>query len=242
MARPSADGYRTDWLEAEQAAGGRGHILALLDLLRRRHDIQARRVLELGSGLGANLQRLADTNQVQGVESLALAAERACAAGVPTLVSDLDTAGLPWPEDHWDWVLALDVLEHLVHPQHALREARRVLRPDGRIVVNVPNPFDWRARWRVLRGAGVDAPAHFAGQAAWRYPHLRFFRHRDLLALLHECGFEPEADLSRLQASLPKSRRWPALATAIAARWPDIACSGFFIVARKAGTTAGPAQ
>lgn len=241
MERPSADGYRTDWLEAEQATGGRDHILALLDLLRRRHCIQARRVLELGSGLGTNLKRFADANRVQGVESLVAAAKRANAAGVPTLVSDLDTAALPWPDDHWDWVLALDVLEHLVHPEHALREARRVLRPDGRIVVNVPNPFDWRARWRVLRGAGIDAPRHFPGQSAWHYPHLRFFRHRDLLALLRDCRFEPEADLSCLQPCLPKWRRWPTLAGTIAGRWPDIASSGFFIVASKAGTN-GPAQ
>lgn len=242
MARPSADGYQMGWLEAEQATGGRDHILALLDLLRRRHDIQARRVLELGSGLGANLKRLAATNEVQGVESLALAAERARAAGVPTLVSDLDTAGLPWPEDHWDWVLALDVLEHLVHPQRTLREARRVLHPDGRLVVNVPNPFDWRARGRMLCGAGIDASKHFYGQPVWRYPHLRFFRHRDLLSLLQESGFELESDLSHLQPSLPKARFWPRLAGAIAARWPDLASSGFFIVARKASTTTDRAQ
>jgi len=241
MASPVADGYRTDWLEAEKATGSRDHILSLLGLVQRRHDIQGRRVLELGSGLGTNLLRFADANQVQGVESLAPAAERARAAGVPTLVSDLDTCALPWPDDHWDWVLALDVLEHLVNPGHALREARRVLGPDGHIVVNLPNSFDWRARWRVLCGAGIDAAAHFPGQPAWRYPHLRFFRHRDVLALLHECGFEPVADLSRLQPSLPKSRWWPTLAGAIAARCPDVASSGFFIVARKGATEADQA-
>lgn len=241
MVPSSADGYRTDWLQAEQAGGGRDHILALLDALRGCHRIEGRRVLELGSGLGANLKRLADGNVVQGVESLASAASRAEAAGVPTLVADLETGELPWADGYWDWVLALDVLEHLVHPERALHEARRLLVPGGRLVVNVPNPFDWRARWRVLRGAGIDAQEHFPDQPPWRYPHLRFFRHRELLALLRECGFEPEADLSRCQPSLPKARLWPVPARALAARWPDLAASGFFVVARKAGEAAAPA-
>lgn len=234
-----ADGYRTDWLEAEQASGGRDHILALLDGLRREHAIEGQRVLELGSGLGTNLRRFVPGNRVQGVEGLASAAARASADGVPTLTADLEGPSLPWPDGSWDWLLMLDVLEHLVHPEHALAEAHRLLAAGGRLVVNVPNPFDWRARARVLRGDGIDAPRHFPGTPPWRYPHLRFFRHAELLALLAHTGFRPERDRSGAQPSLPRARAWPTLARAIAARWPDLAASGFFVVARKVARPAG---
>ncbi len=230
------DGYRADWLVAEQATGGRDHVLGLLDRLRHVHRIEGQRVLELGSGLGTNLLRLQPGNQVQGIEGLADAAQQARAAGVPTLHADLACA--PWPVEPqaWDWILALDVLEHLVRPDLALLEARRLLRPGGRLVLNLPNHFDWRSRWRLLRGAGIDAPRYFEACPPWRYPHLRFLRHAEAMALLRATGFEPVEDLSPLQASLPKARHWPALAVRVATRWPDLACSGFFIVARPSAT------
>ena len=230
----ASDGYELDWLRAEQHGGGRSHILQALAELRQRHGIRGQRVLELGSGLGTNLLVLAEHNRVQGVEALEGAVQLARAAGVPTERVDLAVDALPWPAGAWDWILMLDVLEHLVAPEHVLAEARRLLSAQGRIVVNVPNCFDWRCRWRLLQGGGVDSARHFPGVPAWRYPHLRFFRHADLLALLRDAGFEPLEDLSGTQASLPKARHWPRVARRIATAWPDLAASGFFVVAKPA--------
>lgn len=236
----AADGYQLARLQAEQAAGsapgGRRHILALLEALARRHAIQGLRVLELGSGLGANLRVLAAGNQVQGVEALADAAALATGAGVPTLCADLERGPLPWPAASWDWVLLLDVLEHLVHPDAVLAEAQRLLAPGGRLVVNVPNPFHWRSRWRLLAGAGIDSAGHFPGTPAWRQPHLRHFRRADLLALLQHTGWQVIDEWTEHQSALPKARHWPRLARACTRRWPEWLASGFFVVAARAGT------
>jgi SAM-dependent methyltransferase len=228
----AADGYSVDWLEAEQRDGGRAHVMALLAELKTTHAIHGQRVLELGSGLGGNLRVLAPGNRVQGIEALALAAEAASARGIPTRRADLEQGPLDADGACWDWVLMLDVLEHLVHPERVLAEARRLLAPGGRIVVNVPNSFDWRSRCRLLRGAGIDATGYFPGEPVWRYPHLRFFRHADLMSLLQATGFELESDLSGRQPSVPKARWWPRLSRRLAARWPDLAASGFFVIAR----------
>ena len=57
-----------------------------------------------------------------------------------------------FPENSFDYVVSIDVLEHLYDDQPFLRELRRVLRPNGRAVITVPNGdptllvnrFKWR--------------------------------------------------------------------------------------------------
>ena len=65
------------------------------------------------------------------------------------------TGRFPFADGAFDAALFLDVIEHL-HPRVAvLREIRRVLRPDGRLLVSGPNrDSSWR---RTLRGAGLFA-------------------------------------------------------------------------------------
>ncbi len=64
-----------------------------------------------------------------------------------------DAASLPLADGVFDTVLLLDVLEHLAEPEAALREAGRVLRPGGSVLITVPfcyplhdQPHDYQ-RW-----------------------------------------------------------------------------------------------
>ncbi|OYV01739.1 MAG: hypothetical protein CFE45_03540 [Burkholderiales bacterium PBB5] len=237
VASPAVN-YETAWLAAEQDQ--RGHIAALLQQLQQHHGLQGAQVLELGSGLGHNLRQLAPHNRVRGVDGLAEAAARASAQGIPTLCANLDQP-LPLPDACADWVLCLDVLEHLVAPEQALREAVRLLRPGGRVVINLPNHFDWRGRWRILRGSGIDSQRYFPDRPGWHYPHLRFFRRRDLDTLLAAAGLAVQLELSHQCASLPKARLLATLGLArpvqaLARAWPDLLQSGFFVVAGRRST------
>jgi SAM-dependent methyltransferase len=49
---------------------------------------------------------------------------------------------LPFKNNSFDLVLALDVIEHIDDDVHALTECRRILRPGGLIIVTVP-AFMW---------------------------------------------------------------------------------------------------
>jgi len=228
------DGYQTAWLQAERSASARRHIHELLLNLRLRHGIEQRRIVELGSGLGDNLALFADGNQVLGLEALADATEGARQRGIQTLHADLSIRPWPLPSQAWDWVLAIDVLEHLIDPLAALQSARDLLAPDGHLVVNLPNHFDWRSRWRMLRGGGIDSAGYFPQSPPWAYPHLRFFRHQEVLALLRAAELVLLEDLSCRQPTFPRARHWPRLARAVAASWPDAAAAGFFVIARRA--------
>jgi SAM-dependent methyltransferase len=127
------------------------------------------RVLDIGCGPGQELAELPSGAWGVGADLYfppgALQTSR-------SRLARADAGQLPFAEGVFDWVLALDVLEQrLVVPGQALSEARRVLRPGGRLVIRVP--------------------AH-----PWLYgPHDVFwgggkrFRRSELTALLTEAGF-----------------------------------------------------
>jgi SAM-dependent methyltransferase len=70
------------------------------------------------------------------------------------------------------------VLEHLPDPAGFLQAARELLRPGGRLVVQVPNLDCWQYGMLHQRWNGVDVPRH-----------LHDFRTADLNKLLSQCGF-----------------------------------------------------
>ncbi len=68
----------------------------------------------------------------------------------------------PWTDGQFDRVVAIDTLEHLENDQPFLRELRRVLHPDGRAIVTVPNGdprlLANRVKWRI--GMTPDVYGH----------------------------------------------------------------------------------
>jgi len=52
-----------------------------------------------------------------------------------------DVNYLPVPNNSFDIAVATAVIEHLPHPKRMLEEAKRVLKPDGLIILTSPDPF-----------------------------------------------------------------------------------------------------
>src|SRR3712207_1953322 len=48
----------------------------------------------------------------------------------------VDLPQLPFPEDHFDVVVALGVIESLEHPENLMRDIKRVLKGDGGLVIS----------------------------------------------------------------------------------------------------------
>ncbi len=97
----------------------------------------ARRILDVGCGTGTMLTYLARFGDAQGVDIDPEAIEYCHARGL-TKVSQSGADTLPFDNDTFDLVTALDVIEHIDDDLGAMRETRRVLRPGGRLLMTVP--------------------------------------------------------------------------------------------------------
>lgn len=51
--------------------------------------------------------------------------------------------GLSFADSTFDFVFALEIMEHVASPTSMFKECRRVLKPDGVLVLSVPNPYCW---------------------------------------------------------------------------------------------------
>jgi SAM-dependent methyltransferase len=66
-----------------------------------------------------------------------------------------------WPleSESMDVVMSIQVLEHLENPFYYIREARRVLKPGGRLYLSIPNGWSIVSRYMFLRWARLDGYA-----------------------------------------------------------------------------------
>jgi SAM-dependent methyltransferase len=95
------------------------------------------RILDVGCGTGANLKMLASFGSAEGVDISDQAVEFCRQRGLSSV--KLGAAEqLPYESETFDLVTALDVVEHLDDDVAGLREMRRVLAKDGRVLVFVP--------------------------------------------------------------------------------------------------------
>lgn len=136
------------------------------------------RLLDVGCADGSFLQMAQQAGwEVRGVE---LAEDSAVyareALGLDVFKGELSEAG--FPAEHFDVVTFWHVLEHLHNPLRELLEAHRILKPDGLLIVEVPNIASWQARLFKTNWRALDTPRH-----------LYHFSPDTLKAMLAEAGF-----------------------------------------------------
>ena len=110
-------------------------------------------VLDVGAGTGANLPYLRQASRVVAAEPDAAMRRRLAArlaqAAVPVELSSDPAEGLRYPDASFDAVVFTLVLCSVASPDRALAEARRILRPSGRLIIlEHVRGTGTRARWQ----------------------------------------------------------------------------------------------
>lgn len=188
------------------------------------------RLLDVGCGPGMLVRHLLDTRPgdfyITGCDRSATMIDAATGAAEGSGDVRLTVAcveDLPFPDENFDVVVAMGILEYTA-ADRALREIARVVRPGGLVVVTMLNPispyrlFEWFAYWPALRLLGhverlLGVPAERRhGVAA---SGIRAIRPARLRRMMSEAGLSSEDvvhyDLTPLVPPVDRlrwSRRW----------------------------------
>ncbi len=134
--------------------------------------IQNPKILDVGCGTGGNLEMLAKFGAAEGVDVSDDALEFCRQKGLKAHKGLAES--LPFADESFDVVTALDVVEHLDDDAAGLKEMNRVLKKDGKTLIFVP-AFMW------LWGVQDDVSNH----------RIRYTK-KQIVERLEKAGFEIE--------------------------------------------------
>jgi len=163
-----------------------------LDLIRRYVPLENARILDIGCGIGAyvekfreaangamafgvdvDFEKLADARREKNLQSLALSVSES----------------LPFPENTFDAVLLHEVIEHVADDAQTIREAHRVVKHSGAVVVFAPNrlhPFETHGAYfgKGYVFGNIPLISWLPDSLRNKFaPHVRAYRTRDIRAL-----------------------------------------------------------
>jgi 2-polyprenyl-3-methyl-5-hydroxy-6-metoxy-1,4-benzoquinol methylase len=174
-----------------------GGKLTMIDRLIRPHLGAGSRLLEVGCGAGNLLVQASVPGSYPVALDLSMQAltfvrsrfeELSSTPGTPNGFACAQAIGesLPWKDESFDCILMSEVIEHLEKPQISVREAVRVLRHGGRLLVTTPN---YRSFWPIMEWTvdRLNMAPKMAGEQ-----HISRFHPSSLKSLLTGSGLTVE--------------------------------------------------
>ncbi|MGC9504146.1 class I SAM-dependent methyltransferase [Baaleninema sp.] len=127
---------------------------------------RALRFLDVGCGNGRYLKMLhrlgLAKHQLFGIEMNAEAIDSLNAEGYQGFYGRLEDVADELPENYFDVIVLLQVLEHVANPTETVRCLGRLLRPGGRLILETPNTEGLDANWfRDGFWGGYHFPRHW---------------------------------------------------------------------------------
>jgi methionine biosynthesis protein MetW len=163
------------------------------------------RLLDIGCWDGHLLELIRQAGlykELYGVDILFEAVEKVKSKGFNAKIVDLNSESLAFPGEYFDAVTLLAVLEHVFDPNAVIREIKRVLRPGGTLIIDVPNVASFTNRTRILFG---HMPVT-SGDPGWDGGHLHYFTKYTLDKFLLSEGFKITA--KKTTGGRPFLREW----------------------------------
>lgn len=129
-------------------------------------------LLDIGCGSGVDLSHFTGSFDCVGIESSSILAQRARDNSEVEIIQQEIPAVIPTLENKFDFILMLDVLEHISDDVLALESILPWLKKDGKVIINVPA---FPQLWSILDEANE---------------HKRRYTQKTLLDLFDKAGWQ----------------------------------------------------
>lgn len=110
--------------------------------------------------------------------------------GLSTISFDLDNneEPYPFPKDHFDAIISLETIEHILYVDYFLEEIYRILNWDGYLYISSPNyaGLQYMPQY-LLKGRTFEDP--LSSTRYEFYAHVRYFTYKTLLEFVSSFGF-----------------------------------------------------
>lgn len=148
------------------------------------------RLLDIGCGtgvFGAEVQRRGLFTDIYGIDISEVAVEVARQNGMNAQVVNLSNESLPYPDAFFETITMLSTLQYIYQPLIALKECCRTLKPNGRLLMTIPNMRSIGKLYKlIVKGyfpnTSLDKLGHDGGT-------INYFCYRNLVDLLTDAGF-----------------------------------------------------
>lgn len=149
----------------------------VLDIINKKSNL---RILDVGCGDGLFAKHISDKNYKIGVDSIPKS-ENTESNLNKFYQHDLND-GLPeqlLQEEKFDYILFLDILEHLLDYEKILKDSKKLLAKDGKIIISLPNVANIYVRLNLLFGRFPLADRGILDRT-----HLHFYTYKIIKELL----------------------------------------------------------
>ena len=148
------------------------------------------RVLDIGCYDGSiGILLIKNNNEVYGMEISKETSKRAKEKGLKVEIQDIESE-FKFEDDFFDIVLAGEIIEHILDTDFFIDEIKRVLKPNGFLVLSTPNVASLGRRILLLFGKNPYFEASFGFPPQVHAGHIRVYTKDLLLDFLKHKGFE----------------------------------------------------
>lgn len=141
------------------------------------------KVLDIGCKDGSFAEYVDTSCHYFGVDISNTMLEIASKKGVTVVNANITKDKMPFEDKSFDVIIMAEILEHLDSHITALKEVHRLLKPDGKLIITVPNPEGLKKELDSVFGIKKRLKKQVQGE------HICAFGMRELLNLLVLCDF-----------------------------------------------------
>lgn len=219
----------------------------VLSIAHESRPDKCRNFLDIGCGDGEFTVRLSKefgAENLFGVDIAPRAVELAGLRGINAVCCDIDIADIPYEDGCFDVIYCGHLIELVLNADHLLAEAKRLLAPQGIMIVTQPNLGAWASRLALMVGrmpfySRVSTEYDFgklfsspkAGQSTG---FIRLFTTSAFREFLNLCGFRVKAISGVGENALPGLLKPMDL---FLTQFPSLAFHNVWVVTHAVGDT-----